>query len=479
MYRDGDTRGISNVLGIALLFGIVIAGMFVTLTIGGVALDETRSGLDTGRAEKTLTQFDSRSAMVALGGTSHQGVDLAVGSREGYRVEPEVGWMNVTVYNETADEHAEVVKVTLGAVVYENGNEAVAYQGGGVWKDTEAGATMLSPPEFHFRDATLTLPLITVDGQGTLGGSAEVTKNGPTQVRYPNQGVDENFTNPMEDGHVNVTVHSEYYEAWGRYFAERTEGEVFYDHDAESARIKLSVPFDESYDSVVATTTPGGLDVNGNNDPPDPHETGVNYPLADSRIDDRIEECETDPGACDAFDTSSVDTITTSGTYYTDDGYDDELVVDDPGGNVTVVVDGTFEPSSVSITDGHNTTVLVRNSETNGVVFGSNDLINSGGEAGDLSVVVHSNVDRVKGNGNYEFVGLLYAPGSECQFDGGGAYEPDIEGGIVCERASLNGNPNDFDYDDSVEGIDLDLGGDIIPITYLHVTENPVNVTSG
>ncbi|PSP31918.1 hypothetical protein BRC64_08370, partial [Halobacteriales archaeon QH_10_67_22] len=290
--RDHDSRGVSNVFGLVLLFAIVIAGVGVVVTVGVTALDATRGELDTGRAEKALTQFDSRSAMVALGGTSHQGVDLAAGG-VGYGVDPEAGWMNVTAHNETADEHKTLVNATLGAVVYGSGDESIAYQGGGVWQRTESGVRMLSPPEFHFRDQTLTLPIITVDGDRSIGGSAEVTRAGPSTIHYPNASTDDNFTNPLDSGQVNVTVHSEYYEAWGGYFEQRTQGNVHYDHEAETARIELVVPFEEDFDNVIETTQSGGINMNpSSNDPPDKSATGVNYPSADDRIESAIEDCE-------------------------------------------------------------------------------------------------------------------------------------------------------------------------------------------
>jgi hypothetical protein len=464
-----DTRGVSSVLAVTLLFSIVIAGMVVVVTAGATALDETQNGLDTSRAEKGLTQFDSRSAMVALGGTSQQGVDLAVGTHGGYRVESDVGWMNVTVYNATADDRAEVLNVTLGAVVYENGDEAVAYQGGGVWKRTEAGVTMLSPPEFHFRDATLTLPVITVGGGGTLGGNAEVTAAGPTGIRYPNASANANFTNPMEDGHVNVTVHSEYYEAWGGYFAQRTEGNVSYNHGRETAQAKLVVPFNESYDNVVATTTQGGITVNGNDPKPDPHETGINYPSADSRIEDKISTCES--GGCD--EATPFDTIASGGTYYADADFGGDIDVTNPGANVTIVVNGDLEkPNSIDITAStpYSVEILVRED------FSVNSDLNTPGDAGKLAVVLHSD-GEFDNNGNKQFTGLIYAPGSYCDFNGGGA-SVNLEGGIVCDQLDINGNPNDFSYDPAIQNHLLGLTDDVIPITYLHVTENPVNVTS-
>jgi hypothetical protein len=54
-----------------------------------------------------------------------------------------------------------------------------------------------------------------------------------------------------------------------------------------------------------------------------------------------------------------------------------------------------------------------------------------------------------------------------------------IVGGAVCETMDINGNPNDFTYDPAVEDITLFLDEDSVKVTYLHVTENPINVTSG
>jgi hypothetical protein len=460
-----DTRGVSTVLGIALLFAVVVGGMVVVVTVGATAIDDTERGLDTKRAETTLTQFDSRSAMVALGGTSNQGVDLAAGSSEGYGVDPEAGWMNVTVYNATSEERTTLVNVTMGSVAYENRDDAIAYQGGGVWQRTEAGTKMLSPPEFHFRDQTLTLPIITVDGDRSLGGNARVTRAKRSAVRYPNASADSNFTNPLDDGYVNVTVNSEYYEAWGGYFEQRTDGDVFYDHENETALIQLVVPFEEDFTNVVATTNDGGITVNGIDPQPSPSETGVNYPLADTRIEDAVEECETDSTACD--DTTAFSSITDGGTYYRDSSFSGNVDVDTSNGNVTLVVDGDFDPSSVAISGDNFTEVLVR-----GDVVGDNAQHTKDADA--FRVIVHSD-GEFDMNGNTEFDGFLYAPGSTCDMNGNAF----IVGGAVCETMDINGNPNDFTYDPAVEDINLFLDEDSVKVTYLHVTENPINVTSG
>ncbi|ELZ22778.1 hypothetical protein C475_16791 [Halosimplex carlsbadense 2-9-1] len=254
-----DARAVSTVLGIVLLFAIVVGGTAVVLTVGATALDDTNQQLDTSRAEKVLTQFDSKTAMVALGGTSYQGVDLPAGGGE-YAVAEDAGWMNLTVENAAGGGTSKIMNVTLGAVVYETGDTTLAYQGGGVWKRTESGAVMVSPPEFHYRNATLTHPLVSVTGDPGLSGTARIAKNGSTATRFPDPDAgDPALTNPLRNGKVKVTVSSEYYEAWGRYFSQRTTGSVDYDHDAGTATATLLVPSDVTVDNAFTTTGNGGI----------------------------------------------------------------------------------------------------------------------------------------------------------------------------------------------------------------------------
>jgi hypothetical protein len=166
--------------------------------------------------------------------------------------------------------------------------------------------------------------------------------------------------------------------------------------------------------------------------------------------------------------------IDTPGTYYTDDYFSGTLDIDDPGGNVTLVVDENFSPDSVDIdmAAGHTTTVLVRNSFT----MGSNSELNGDGIPGQLAVVVHSS-GAVNGNGKYKFRGLLYAPGSDCNLNGGGPPSYlNLEGGAICETITVNGNPNKLTYHDSIEGTDLGLDSDAPKIHFLHVTLNQVEI---
>ena len=106
---------------------------------------------------------------------------------------------------------------------------------------------MISPPEFHYRGATLTLPIIRVFGDGLAGGDISMSIKPREQARlvFPNRTAkadgDEigapynetttspilparNYTNAIRNGTVNITVRSQYSHGWETYFKERTTG---------------------------------------------------------------------------------------------------------------------------------------------------------------------------------------------------------------------------------------------------------------
>jgi len=239
--QPGQSRGQAETLGIVLVFAILISGTVIVVAIGSTAISDTEGQLADERAEKAMTQFSSKAGLVALQEADSQQVDFATEQGEQYTVVDDTGWMNITWTNRTTGYSEPVMNMTLGAVVFEGENTRLAYQGGGVFRATDAGGQMISPPEFHFREGTLTLPAVNVTGGPALGDSATITGSA-VEREFPT-GID-NSTNPLDNHIVTVTVKSEYYRGWGQYFEERTDGEVEYDDAAETATLVMVTPIE-------------------------------------------------------------------------------------------------------------------------------------------------------------------------------------------------------------------------------------------
>lgn len=255
--RCGDSsRAQSEVVGVVLVLGMVLAGATTVVVFGASAFADSQEGLATQRAEKAMTQFDSKAALVALGNTDVQRVSFAQRGGEQYGVTNGTGWMNVSVQN-TTDGTWENVTQRMGSVTYDNGDDHIAYQGGGVWRSTGPGSVMVSPPEFHYRNGTLTLPIVNVTGDRSLDGGAGVT-HVDTRSEFPDRNV-ASRQNPMDEHRIWVQVQSDYYEAWGRYFSDRTDGVVEYDHDDRTVTLELVSPFGRrTVENAIAGLGSGG-----------------------------------------------------------------------------------------------------------------------------------------------------------------------------------------------------------------------------
>lgn len=244
-----EHRGQSGIIGTVLILALTLIGATAVMAFGATVLNDARVDSQEGGIEHAMTQLDSRSAMVALGDSGTQRVPLGATGSGGYRIDADSGWMNIThhEFNETTGESEVIYNESLGALVYEKGDKTIAYQGGGVWVATSNTSRMISPPEFHYQSATLTLPVIRVEGSSSAAGTgtiAEVTQISRARAVYPNlsrsyPSPDGPFTNPIREGNVTVTVKSDFYKAWADYFRTRTSGEVSVDHANETATVNL------------------------------------------------------------------------------------------------------------------------------------------------------------------------------------------------------------------------------------------------
>lgn len=254
---ENSTRAQTVAIGVVLVFGLVIASSSVVIVFGSSALDRTEEGLSIQRAEKTLSQLDSQAALVALGSSDTQSVNLPRRTSSQFSIE-DGGKITITTTNLTTYTKSEILSQNLGSLIYEEGDTRLAYQGGGVWRQKigEERSVMISPPEFHFRNGTLTLPVIAVNGDKSISQRAGITFNGSDSVVPKRSG---GLRNPLRNTAVNVTVDSQYYRAWGQYFEERTDGQVNYDDSNQRVILELRSPIgQQQITSATASLSAGG-----------------------------------------------------------------------------------------------------------------------------------------------------------------------------------------------------------------------------
>ncbi len=164
--------------------------------------------------------------------------------------------MKVTFTNGTTT--YVVYDESMGTIQYELGDNKIAYEGGGVFRKyhSEDDPVMITPPEFHYNGETLTLPIIRINSNESVGGTGVITlrlvSDQTSYVLFPNPHNNPEFTNPLLLGkQVNLVIKSDYYKAWAKYIEERTEAMVTTNDVTKETTVTLNAkPNDQSQNLI-------------------------------------------------------------------------------------------------------------------------------------------------------------------------------------------------------------------------------------
>lgn len=459
------TRGVSSPVGVVLILGITMATVVATVGGGAVLVQDSTDRSEITQMENAMSQFSSKASLVALDDTREKRFSMGSANRGDTEVREDAGHLRMYVEDVDGNQD-ELYNESYGAVVYQNGNTEVAYQGGGIWKKQGGHSRMVSPPEYHYQDQTLTFPVIRVTGTDRADGSIQgtiVQDEAATETLYPDQS-DPDRVNPLEDGTVYVEIQSDYCHGWQSFFETRSDGRITQacdDEVADTVVVDLTVPFDEAFDNVLSGSS---IETQGG-DNPEPNEEGVTAPSMSGQIDSEIEECEID--GCEDLPESG--TISDNGTYWVDGDHE--------FGDITFETDDTIDVVITGDLTGVDSLTVVGDGRVNVYLKGEFDLrggpVVSGHNAEQFIVYIHSDADSFGLGGNAEYTGVIYAPNTDGTIDG----STDFTGAIVGDSVTINGQPSgDFEHDPSLADADLGITPDQNPITYLHVTSNEIEI---
>ncbi|UGV41933.1 hypothetical protein J7W08_07475 [Methanococcoides orientis] len=217
-------KAVSSVVGLLLMYSLAIIAIGIILVYNVPVLNDMQENAKAQKVEQAFTVLDSRISKAALGESPYQttAISLMGGSVSvNSPGENEKGLMTIQIINYTTN-NSEEFNCSLGTIEYIKDDRTVAYEGGGVWSDygSNGGIVMVSPPEFHYNTVTLTLPLTTINGNSTVAGNGNidiaVTSDNKPYVLFPNEST--NRSNPVTDyDEILIYIKSDYYKGWASY----------------------------------------------------------------------------------------------------------------------------------------------------------------------------------------------------------------------------------------------------------------------
>ncbi|WP_440764611.1 DUF7289 family protein [Natronorubrum sp. DTA7] len=491
-------RGQSTVLGIVLLIGMVAAGSVGILLVAGDSISDIEHESEQDRIEQAFVELSQKMGESSTNDDVTQSMDLEAGE-QGAVARQNTGWINVS-----SDGLNEPINETIGTIEYESDDGTkIAYEAGGVFRETGEETRVVSAPPINYDvgSETLSLPVVTVSGEQTLH-SGDIKFKHQNTTTYAD-------ANVVEDADVTVTIKSEYYRGWQRFF-EQEAGDTVTDNvdpDNQTVTVKLGYQEMENAFDTGVTHPPDGLDDFCTGSPHDPDcvigdnaqeglmqpiDPVVNDMIADAKSGEMEVENLSGEEAHDGEDQLS------AGTYFTESIEESgHFEFDLSDGNATLIVEDDI------LADGKTITVDDWDDDHHLRVYAGGDLIMDGG--GDICVqsctresakliqvygTSEMGVDFGTG-GSPQFEGVLYAASDkdswgeragQCDTDVQVCIQsnPEIFGSIVAGSVDVHSNAMDFTYDTDLQDADIDMYPDeySLPprLTYLNVAHHEVDI---
>ncbi|WP_313690853.1 DUF7289 family protein [Halorarum halobium] len=236
--RDSEgKRAVSNTVAVVLLMGMIVTTGALVLFVGSSVVTDYQADARVTATVDSFREVDARISQVTFGNDEIQSVEFA--DREGSSVSIREGsYVNITVdENPNCRVHAE-----MGSIVRDFDDDGeVAYEGGGVWRETGGTTSMISPPDFQYRNGTIEFPIVNVGDSGAGRIDRLVVDKDVDASREANRNISRMLSEPAcrDPENVTVTVASEYYDAWGQFLGETTGSNVTYDDAEGSASLTL------------------------------------------------------------------------------------------------------------------------------------------------------------------------------------------------------------------------------------------------
>lgn len=473
-----DTRGVSPILGFVLLVGMVAAVSVSLLVVGGQMMTEGQQQVEEDRVEQSFVELSKTIASTSTNSDSPKSMTLEAGE-QGAIAREATGSYTITVENETVNK--TVGNGTIGTIEYKSDDgTTIAYEAGAVFRETGAETRVISEPPFHYdRDTnTLNLPVTTTTEEKELS-SGDLVVNHKSATR--------NTANYVKNYRVYIEIQSDYCKGWERYFSDQTGYTAITEGCAEGAANTVNIrlgyaAIEDAFSDGVSL--PNGEDSITGDEKKNPFDdvAANDFPSLDGTIDLLVSDAEDGDFTNISDSPVTGDRKLDDGKYYAKGINEGSLTFDLSDGNATLVMNGSIQTQNKD--DGITVSDCGDGNQLQVYVTGDIDMKNGGtiapncdddGSVTTIQVYGKSGTDVRFDKGNAKFMGLLYVPGGEVDFQG----SPDFDGAIVAEsiniKSKLNGVTSTGVDSSTIDAIPS--GYEPAPqITYLNVINHRVDI---
>lgn len=230
-------RAVSEVVGFAVVFGIVVLSIALVYTFGVGALSEVQRGEAFDNAGRAFDILADNMEDIHRNGAPGRSTELEFEGGELATTGRTVLTVNT---NQTRSK-----SFAASPISYTRGDEGLHYATGAVIRTNRDSAAMLNDPPFRFSNASTKRMVISFIETKPVGNTSSIA-GGTVRVEGRSGGtkIEVNETKSLK---VNVSVTSPRHEAWHRYFDRQKLKPQFCDTDATNNTVVCGYEVDELY----------------------------------------------------------------------------------------------------------------------------------------------------------------------------------------------------------------------------------------
>jgi|Deesub1362A_J573_1020465.scaffolds.fasta_scaffold00212_7 hypothetical protein len=209
-----NSKGVSEIVGFALIFGIVIVATAMVFSYAYSMVDESKEDVRFESMVQGFRKIQDAVESVVYGKSSKKEIRVLLSGGEVHTIRDNSITIKVTINNSTALLKSSI----MGGVEYSYPDYTISFENGGVWLKSRDRTTMISQPRIFIykknvnNETIVFIALTSINGSGSAGGEGMVT------LVFDLSSAEVNVFN--QSGYIEMNINSSYVDAWKRYFDE-------------------------------------------------------------------------------------------------------------------------------------------------------------------------------------------------------------------------------------------------------------------
>jgi len=208
---------VSEMVDYTIILGVILLATGIIVVAGVPMMENMQEVQHTENIRQSFEVMSLNMNKVVFGNAPSQSVEMKMYGGALSVVEGNKMIIDLQIWNSSANTtemvYGGAVRIASKNVENNYKGNTISYENTGVWAKYEEGeAVMVTEPRFTYANNVMVIPITFIEGTDSISGTGlvRVTANGGSKDidKYENVSM------------MNISVTSEHFEAWGRYFNE-------------------------------------------------------------------------------------------------------------------------------------------------------------------------------------------------------------------------------------------------------------------